>query len=75
VPDIEVIVDPATDEPATARPWIGVRHRCRRSGRLDARAPLGRHGDLPLNTVRRRLRCSACGARDAELVRSTRRPP
>ena len=53
---------------------FGYCRRCKRSGRLDARALLGRHGDLPLHTLRRRLRCTACGARDAELLRSTRLP-
>ncbi len=47
---------------------------CKRSERLDAPALIGRHGDLPLRALRRRLRCTVCGERDAEVVRSTRSP-
>ena len=47
---------------------------CKRSERLDAAALLGRHGDLPLRALRRRLRCTACGRSDAEVVRATRSP-
>ena len=47
---------------------------CGRDRELDRPALLKRHGDLPLRTLRRRLRCSACGTRDAEIRRVFRLP-
>jgi hypothetical protein len=48
--------------------------RCKRAERLDRSALLDRHGDLHLRALRRRLRCTACGARDAEVIRATALP-
>ncbi len=48
--------------------------RCRRYARLDIPALLGRHGDLHLRALRRRLRCIHCGAHDAEIIRATTLP-
>jgi hypothetical protein len=47
---------------------------CQRYRRLDVPVLLDRHGDLHLRALRRRLRCIACGARDAELIRTTAPP-
>ena len=48
--------------------------RCKSSERLDRSALLDRHGNLHLRALRRRLRCTACGARDAEIIRATALP-
>ena len=47
---------------------------CRHDRQLDARAPLRRHGGLHLYRLRARLRCTACGAHEAEINRATTLP-
>jgi ribosomal protein S27AE len=42
--------------------------RCGRVRRLDVAALRARYGALPLERLRRRLRCGRCGAREPELT-------
>jgi hypothetical protein len=44
-------------------------HRCRRSRQLDVLALLAAYGPVPLDQLRRRLRCARCGARWPAVIR------
>jgi hypothetical protein len=48
--------------------------RCKRDRKLDVPALFRRYGDLHLRRLRARLRCSTCGAREAEIIRATTLP-
>jgi hypothetical protein len=48
--------------------------RCKRDRPLNVPALLRRYGDLHLRRLRARLRCSTCGAREAEIIRATTLP-
>jgi hypothetical protein len=48
--------------------------RCKRDRPLNVPALLKRYGDLHLRRLRARLRCTACGAREAEIIRATTLP-
>jgi hypothetical protein len=42
-------------------------HACRHCSDLDIRGVLDCYGQIPLTTLRQRLRCSTCGARRPEV--------
>jgi hypothetical protein len=48
--------------------------RCKRDRPLNGPALIKRYGDLHLRRLRARLRCTACGAREAEIIRAMTLP-